>query len=128
MPDFTNQYNTPLTAQELADYNTKFKSGDSYDYDMQGWYKANPNSDPNGKGVHYPDTYKKPNHPTFSDQSQYNGNGNTGGKWQQQQDGSYTFTPGSTNLQMFQPDELQNYFNKVEPKNKLILPDPPAQS
>jgi hypothetical protein len=122
-PDLTNQYNTPLTAQEQADYNTKFKSSDSYDYDMQGWYKANPNADPNGAGVHYPDTFKKPNHPTFSDQSKYNGvDGNQGGQWIQQQDKSYNFQPGTSNLKNFSPQDLQDYFKKVEPTNKLVLP------
>lgn len=120
--DLTNQYNTPLTTQQLIDYNSKFKPSDSYDYDMQGWYKANPNANPNTNNVHYPDTFKKPNHPTFSNQSQYHGiAGNQGGIWQQQKDGSYTFTPGATNLQNFAPEELQDYFDKVEPTNKLLL-------
>ena len=110
----------------MADYNNKFKPNDSYDYDMQGWYKANPNADPDADGIHYPDTFKKPNHPTFSNQSQYHGiDGNQGGQWQQQQNGSYTFQPGTTNLKNFQPQDLQDYFNKVEPNNTLQLPSLP---
>ena len=96
--DMTNQYNTKLTPEEQADYNKKFSPGDSYDYDMQGWYKANPGADPKGEGVHYPDTFKKPNHPTFSDQSQYHSDDTPGGHWDQLEDGSYTFAPGATNL------------------------------
>jgi hypothetical protein len=126
-PDLTSQYNTPLNAQEMADYNTKFKPNDAYDYDMQGWYKANPGANPNDKGVHYPDTFKKPNHPTFSNQSQYHGqDGNFGGAWNKQDNGSYTFQPGATNLNNFTPEQMQDYFSKVEPDNKLQLPSMPG--
>lgn len=126
-PDLTAKYNTPLSASEMADYNSKFTPNDSYDYDMQGWYKANPGADPKAKGVHYPDTFKKPNHPTFSNQSQYNGqDGNQGGSWNKQQDGSFAFQPGATNLQNFEPQELQDYFSKVEPGNRVQLPSLPG--
>lgn len=39
------------------------------DYDLRGAFKAG--LTPDAKTGHWPDTYKKPNHPTFSDQSQY---------------------------------------------------------
>src|SRR4029077_12571325 len=39
------------------------------DYDLRGAYKAGVTPDP--ATGHWPDTYKKPNHPTFSNQSQY---------------------------------------------------------
>ena len=38
------------------------------DYDLRGAYKSGAAQAKNG---HWPDTFKKPNHPTFSDQSQY---------------------------------------------------------
>jgi len=129
--DYSNFYNTELTPQEQSSFNNWANQqssalgrnvlNDKYDYDMQGWWKDN-----NGaslKGGHLTDQYKKPNHPTFSDQSQYHGiNGNIGGKWNKLDNGSYTFTPGQTNLQMFDPEELNDYFSKVEPTNKLLLP------
>lgn len=40
-----------------------------YDYDFRGAYKSGVTMD--AKTRHWPDTYKKPNHPTFSNQSQY---------------------------------------------------------
>ena len=42
---------------------------DGRDYDFRGAYKAGIN--PAAPGAHWPDTYKKPNHPTFSNESQY---------------------------------------------------------
>lgn len=120
--DFTDRFNTPLSEQEQADYSTKFKTGDSYDYDMQGWYKANPGADPKGEGVHYPDTFKKPNHPTFSDQSQYNTGDNQGGRWDTNPDNTYSFTPGATNLQYRSKEELQDYFDRIEKGNTLNFP------
>jgi hypothetical protein len=39
------------------------------DYDLRGAFKAGLKPDP--KTGHWPDLYKKPNHPTFSDQSIY---------------------------------------------------------
>ena len=125
--DFTDQYNTTLNSQEQAGYNSWIAqqsqltgrniANDSYDYDLQGWYKAN--GPQNLTGAHLTDQYKKPNHPTFSDQSMYHGvNGMQGGQWNQKMDGSYTFTPGSTNV--YSKDELQDYFKKVEPGNELV--------
>lgn len=41
-----------------------------FDYDYRGAFKAGLTPDPT-QDFHLPDTFKKPNHPTFSDQSQY---------------------------------------------------------
>ena len=40
-----------------------------FDYDFRGAFKAGVT--PDNESNHWPDTFKKPNHPTFSDQSQY---------------------------------------------------------
>jgi hypothetical protein len=45
------------------------------DYDLRGAYADGMDRDPSG---HLPDTYKKPNHPTFSDESKYAPYGNPG--------------------------------------------------
>lgn len=64
-------YNTPLTAKEVIEFDkwkAKFAPKDSgKDYDLRGAFKAvlKPT---NG---HWPDTFKKPNHPTFSRESVY---------------------------------------------------------
>ena len=48
----------------------RLEPGWNEDYDMRGLWKANPGAVPDPWG-HWPDTYKLPNHPTFSDQSVY---------------------------------------------------------
>src|SRR5258705_8910747 len=119
--NYTGNYNTSLSPTEQADYDTKFSKGDSYDYDMQGWYKANPDVSPNAEGVHYPDTFKKPNHPTFSDQSQYATDEFQPGSWGNE-NGKDTFTPGGTNLMLHGSEKLQQYFQKTEPNVDLRMP------
>lgn len=129
--DFTAKYNTELSATEKAGFEGWAKrqslavgrdiTKDLYDYDLQGWWKDNPNTDL--KGGHLTDQYKKPNHPTFSTGSQYSGvDGLQGGRWEKSDDGSWAFAPGATNLQNYSKDELTDYFSKVEPGNRLLLP------
>lgn len=72
-PDFIGpSYDTRLDENEEAKFqawkrqHAPFDSGQDYDY--RGAYKAGVTA--NAKG-HWPDTYKKPNHPTFSDESIY---------------------------------------------------------
>ena len=120
--DMTNQYNTQLTPDEEAKFQSWVKANgrenDFVDYDMRGAWKAGAGQAANG---HFPDTYKKPNHPTFSDQSQYNGkDGYVGGKWTGD-DTSATFTPSESNLKNMPPADLQKYFNEREPNSKLML-------
>lgn len=96
---------------------------DTEDYDLRGLWKAAGGFGSNG---HAPDTFKKPNHPTFSDQSQYHGtNGNEGGKWDQV-DKQDRFTPGATNRKHYTAPQLQEYFDKREPGVKLNQAAPAA--
>ena len=93
----------------------------SDDYDYDAWRAAGSPADP--VTGHGPDTYKLPNHMTFSNESIYHGkDGAEGGQWSKNPDGSWTFTAGPTNLQHHSAEELQDYFRRVEPGNKLILP------
>lgn len=66
-------YDTPLSPQEERLYQAwkaKYAPKDSgADYDLRGAYKAGLSPDP--QTGHWSDRYKKPNHPTFSDQSLY---------------------------------------------------------
>jgi hypothetical protein len=68
-----NAYETRLSAKDEARFQAwkrKYAPLDSgADYDLRGAYKAGLKPDP--KTGHWPDTYKKPNHPTFSNQSIY---------------------------------------------------------
>ena len=71
-------FNTPIPAAKKIEYSnwkTANAPNDSgHDYDLQGAFLAGVTRDP--KTGHMPDTFKKPNHPTFSNQSQY-----ATGKW-----------------------------------------------
>jgi hypothetical protein len=52
---------------------------DGEDYDLRGAWKAGLKPGPDG---HWPDTFKRPNHPTFSNESQYaNNEGAKPGRW-----------------------------------------------
>jgi hypothetical protein len=127
MTDFTSKYNTELTSEEQQQFKlwatnqNRNISNEAYDYDIQGWWKNNKNV--NLDDGHLTDKFKKPNHPTFSDQSQYhNVDNNIGGTWKTLPNGSYSFIPSKTNLEMFKEDELKDYFKRVEPGNILLLP------
>lgn len=119
--DWSDYYNTPLSPAEKPKFDAwkeKYAPNDKgYDYDYQGAFKAGITPDTN-RG-HWSDQFKKPNHPTFSDESQYNGHeGYVGGHWGT--DGTYT--PSVTNLKLRTPEELQKYFHDNEPDTKLNLP------
>lgn len=119
----TDVYDTYLTPEQEQDYQSKFGDDASRDYDMRGYYADNPGVSPNTDGQHYTDQYKKPWHPTFSDESMYNGvAGNRGGSWGTDADGKDTFTPGATNLQLHGVLGLQDYFDKNEPNITLMMP------
>lgn len=116
-----SKYDTKLSPQDeiqFQGWKSKYAPKDSgADYDLRGAYKAGIKPDP--QRGHFPDTFKKPNHPTFSTESQYSGkDGFVGGKWG---DGD-SYTPSATNLQFKQPQELQQYFQQNEPNSKLNLP------
>lgn len=121
--DFTDRFNTKLTDKEEAAYQKwaaeNGRQNDAYDYDMRGAWKEGVDQSENG---HFPDTYKKPNHPTFSDESKYSDKDNKGGKWSKKGDKD-VFTPSDTNLKHYKADELRNYFQTVEPTADLALPD-----
>jgi hypothetical protein len=125
-PDFTDKYNTKLSKDDEAKFQSWAEqsghAGDTRDYDMRGWWKKNGSNGQTDERGHFTDEFKKPNHPTFSDESKYDGaDGNKGGKWGGTDDAP-TFTPSQTNLKNMSADELQDYFSKVEPDSKLVLP------
>lgn len=117
----TDVYDTPLTADQEAEYTKVYSPNDSYDYDMKGYF-ADTGKTPNSEGQHYPDTYKKPWHPTFSDESMYHGvAGQMGGTWGRDEKGD-TFTPGPTNVRLHGLLGLMDYFDKNEPDVTLMMP------
>jgi hypothetical protein len=121
--DFTDKYNTQLSPQEESDYQTwasqNNREKDTYDYDMRGAWKEGLTGGEDPRG-HFPDTYKKPNHPTFSDESKYHGvDGYYGGTWTTSM-GKDVFTPGPTNL--YGNEDLKRYMSVAEPDAILTAP------
>lgn len=121
--DFSDRYNTQLTPAEEKEF-VKWagpKVKDLYDYDLKGFWKAGLGVDERGHGT---DQFKKPNHPTFSNQSIYHGqNGQMGGVWGQTPEGQTVFTPSAHNLKNLPLPLLKRYFNEREP-GALINIDP----
>lgn len=69
-PKDFNTVLSPKNEETFKAWKEKFAPKDSgMDYDLRGAFKAG--LKPDAKTGHWPDTFKKPNHPTFSDQSKY---------------------------------------------------------
>lgn len=81
-------YNSKLVSKDIAFQNWYSKNtlegkkgipyNDKLDYDYYSFYKNNGNGDIKN---HFPDTYKRPNHETFSNESIYSIPENKGGHW-----------------------------------------------
>lgn len=133
---FRDRFNTELTPEETFKYHDwldqeskkagRDKSNDVIDYDMQGFFKdGQAFSDENGHGS---DLYKKPNHPSFSNESKYHGTEDQNGKWEggqwSKEGEEKTFTPSRTMLgKTHTADGMQSYFRDREPDYTLILPE-----
>ena len=116
--DYSARYNTQLAPADEAKFQAwaaaNNRTRDLYDYDMRGFWQSGAQLDDRGHGV---DTFKKPNHPTFSNQSQYHGPETPGGVW-----GPDSFTPSVHNLSMMSAPALQRYFQEREPNYRLVIP------
>ena len=136
---YTDNYNTDLSPKaeekfqawlgEQSKAKGKDMSKDLIDYDVRGFWKAGAHAEE--KSGHGPDTYKKPNHPTFSDESKYSGmiaphGGNyMGGKWGKDDENNDTFTPSEHMMaNTHKADMLKKYMAEREPNTILILPAP----
>jgi len=124
---FRQRFNTKLTPQEESSYQQwlsdlgkqrgRSAADDDIDYDMRGAWKAGAGMGDNG---HFTDQFKKPNHPTFSTESQYHGAVDAdgeefkGGEWGED-DGKTTFTPGPTNQTYWPKGALQQYMQSADP-------------
>jgi hypothetical protein len=135
---FQNNYNTSLSDENETRFNNwvaqegkrrgRDMSGDTADYDLRGYWLNGGHKDTTGQG-HMTDQYKKPNHPTFSNQSIYHGKDSPwgepyqGGTWSQDAQGRDVYTPTATMLKYTHPTTfLQNYMRDREPGVTLILP------
>ena len=129
---FLENFNTPLSLKDelnfsewLADM-SKVKgrdmTSDIANYDLRGFYK-----DTNGEMLssdqHFTDKYKKPNHPSFSDESMYSGGIFKGGKWRGDDESGWTFVPSAEMLKTtHNPQTMQQYFAQFEPGVGLVMP------
>ncbi len=127
---FWGQYNTPLSPkQEQAFQKWARQEGREYDqvdYDTRGaWRDLTSGNMAEADNGHLGDKYKKPNHPTFSDQSIYHGvDGHHGGAWTPGANNTMSFTAGETQRKLWSPERLQRYFQEVEPNVQLVIPQP----
>ncbi|AOR77217.1 hypothetical protein [Novosphingobium resinovorum] len=121
--DLSGDYNTQLSPEDEAKFQAWAKASgrerDTFDYDLRGAWKDNAQEAANG---HLPDTYKKPNHPTFSQESKYSTHELQGGRWVEKKSGKWAFVPSSTNLKNMGVDGLSRYFQEREPDAELDLP------
>jgi hypothetical protein len=123
-PDQTANYNTPLSAaQEQAFQRWRSRLPQNLqslqDYDLRGAWKANAQAAANG---HLPDTWKKPNHPTFSDGSIYDSPYTPAGHWSELPGRHWQFQATPQDLKYRSLDDLLGYFRQVEPGNTLVPP------
>lgn len=105
------------------------KRGDK-DYDLEAAYNNLPYDQMRRyaeSDAHLPDTYKKPNHMTFSNESQYSNSLQPGGEWSDDEISipntpTYTYKASPTNMQYHTKEEMQNYFNTYEKGNRVEFP------
>lgn len=127
--DFTALYNTSLSAEDEIEFQdwaaTANRLNDLYNYDLRGAWLAG-YRDVSG---HFPDTYKKPNHPTFSDESRYHHqDGYAGGHWSEVA-GVTHYLCTETNLYFNGGRSgLTDYFRTTEPGVILDFPENESSS
>lgn len=124
--DYGKKYNSVVDPKSAADFEA-WKSGlpadmdkSGKDYDLAGAFNAGLTPEADG---HLPDTYKKPNHPTFSNESVYSGKEDgVGGKWSKDEAGKWTFEASPDQLKINKPDDIKSYFSTKERDSRLLLP------
>jgi hypothetical protein len=167
--DYSDEYNTQLSPKAESVFQKHAflypVLRDSRDYDSRGWWREQMMSGGKRKyrrllanskrsaawmgkrmprhddetGGHFTDTYKKPNHPTFSTGSIYSNETTQGGTWKKtgQINASgrpmWTFSATAHNLSMHPPDQLRQYWRDSGEENEghqLVMPSPqrPLQS
>lgn len=126
--DYSDKFNTVLSPDEEEKYQVwateNHREKDVYDYDLRGaWKELQSGTMSEDERGHLGDKYKKPNHPTFSDQSIYSGqDGVAGGVWSRNAEGKDVYTPGRK-LSSVEADRLRRYFLRNEPGVMLDLKD-----
>lgn len=94
----------------------------SDDYDHMGAFNAGLQPDERG---HLPDTYKLPNHITYSNESKYaqQKGAPPAGRWEENPKGGWNFYASLQNIRNAGgPEKLMQYFKTYEPDSTLIFP------
>jgi hypothetical protein len=142
--DWAGHYNTALSPENEALFQKWAQRqsrtagrnvlDDLRDYDLRGYWSSGGHVDQSG-GQHLPDTFKKPNHPTFSDESKYSGQPDLyggraeGGKWMGDDQAGWSFQPSERMLKTTHNMEaLRRYFDAQEPDSILVSPLRAAKS
>lgn len=83
---------------------------DTYDY--QAYFRADPQAAMKTarRGGHFPDKFKTPEHPTFSDESEYSTPGHQGGTWTTSNNGTDVFVHSPYTKQHV--DETDDYLGR----------------
>jgi hypothetical protein len=114
-----SKYDTPLSPQQeklyMAWKNTVAPNDSGEDYDFRGAFKAGIRKP---KGGHWPDTFKKPNHPTFSNESIYREYGNPG-RWIGE-----TFVPAGEEPRLLKKLPRDADEEQGEPNKPSVAPAP----
>lgn len=133
---FVVNFNTKLSPEEESAFQVwaaqNGRANDVEDYDIRGaWRELAAGAMEEADNGHLGDKYKKPNHPTFSDQSVYH---NTeaphgkwvGGRWGEDEEGP-TYTPSAEMLKTTHPvGFLQSYMQEREPDVRLNMDNTPV--
>jgi hypothetical protein len=122
---YVSNFNTGLTKQEFNEFlnwaKQRYGSKERilYEmgaYDLQGAWKAIKKGeiDFDPQTGHLPDTYKKPNHITFSNESRYSDDKDfIGGQWRKEK-GKWKFKPSPLTIKLYGKDYLREYFSEYE--------------
>lgn len=125
--DMSGQYNTQLSPDEESAYQAWAKEHgrekDVFNYDLRGaWKELQSGTMSEDERGHLGDKYKKPNHPTFSTESIYNGkDGYQGGVWSRE--GNVDIYTPQHKLTPEQAKRLRLYFAQNEEGVALNLKD-----
>ena len=133
---FKDRFNTPLSSMQQVEYDrwiSRMEKGggrpniknDVEDYDLQGFWKSGGRFESSEE--HGFDRFKKPNHPTFSDESQYSGITDPvlgkvkGGTWSGSEEAGWKFSPSSEMLDKTHSiEDMSAYFRLMEPNAQLL--------
>lgn len=125
--NLTGEYNTRLADDQeqgftgwIAEENKRQGRDlmlDLGDYDVRGFWAEGLTPDERNHGS---DKYKKPSHPTFSEESVYHKGEAQGGQWVEGPNGQWSFHAGPTNREYWDRDTLANYFAKHEPDVRFV--------